>query len=152
MRTIHRDIVSATIFSKDGKLFQARKNQSGGGVYIDCWHIPGGGIDEGEDKLSAIVREIKEETSLDISSYSLELIDDLGTGTSEKTLKDTGEHVLCEMKFYIYKVTLDTTAAETPITLSEELEEYRWTDLSELKDLKLTPPSVNLFDRLGWIE
>ena len=50
MNEICRDIVSALIWSKDEKLFLGRKHPEKGGVYADCWHIPGGGIDEGEDK------------------------------------------------------------------------------------------------------
>lgn len=41
MREIERQIVSALIFSKDGKLFQGMKDPNKGGVYSDCWHIPG---------------------------------------------------------------------------------------------------------------
>jgi len=64
MRKIKRDSVSALIFTKDGKLFQGMKDPAKGGVYADCWHIPGGGIDEGEDKRTALIREIQEETGI----------------------------------------------------------------------------------------
>ena len=47
MREINRDIVSAIMLSKDKRIFLAKKNPNKGGVYIDCWHIPGGGIEEG---------------------------------------------------------------------------------------------------------
>src|SRR5271155_866423 len=93
MREINRDIVSAILVSKDSKVFQAKKNSKKGGVYIDCWHIPGGGIEEGEDLVEALNREVLEETNIDISPYTIELFDDKGTGKSEKTLK-TGEKVM----------------------------------------------------------
>jgi 8-oxo-dGTP pyrophosphatase MutT (NUDIX family) len=54
MTTIYRDIVCALFFSKDGKLLVGMKDSKGGGVYSDCWHIPGGGVDEGEEKLDAL--------------------------------------------------------------------------------------------------
>lgn len=151
MRTIERDIVSALIFSKDGKIFQGKKNPNGGGVYSDCWHIPGGGVHERETYTEAVIREVREETGIDVSNYDLVLIDDAGRGESEKTLKETGEKVLCKMKFDVYKVVLETTAADTKISLDDDLAEYRWTDPKELKDLKLTPPSVELFQRLGYL-
>lgn len=150
MKTIHRDIASALIFSKDGKLFQGKKNPKGGGVYLDCWHIPGGGLDDGDTYTEAIVREVREETGINISNYVLVLVDDVGTGESEKTLPD-GEKVLCKMRFTVYKIQLETNAADTKVTLDDELAEYRWTDPKELKDLKLTPPSVELFQRLGYL-
>ncbi|MDB5190042.1 MAG: hypothetical protein JWN49_368 [Parcubacteria group bacterium] len=151
MRSINRDIVSALIFSKDGKLFQGMKNPTDGGVYSDCWHIPGGGIDEGEEKITALVREVKEEVGIDISSCLIELIDDQGKGEAEKTLKDTGERVLCHMTFNVYKVTLDIDADDVVVSLDDDLVTYQWTKLEDLKTLKLTPPSIMLFKRLGYL-
>jgi len=157
MRTIQRDIVLALIFSKDGKLFQGKKNPKEGGVYSSgiyskCWHIPGGGVNSGEDEKAALIREILEETDVDISNYPIELIDDEGSGESEKILKDTGEKVLCQMKFKVFKVIIfDKNADEISISLKDDLAESRWTDLSELPSLELTPPSVVLFTRLGYL-
>ncbi len=151
MRTIHREIVSALIFSQDGKLFQGMKNPKDGGVYADCWHIPGGGIDDGEDKLTALVREIKEETGITVPIDKIELVDDQGRGESEKVLKNTGERVLCKMKFNVYKITLDQNATDIRVNLEDDLVSYQWIDLVELKNVKLTPPSVILFQRLGYL-
>lgn len=151
MRTVEREIVSALIFSKDGKLFQGMKDPKDGGVYADCWHIPGGGIDDGEELIPALIREIKEETGLDISQSHIELIDDKGRGQSQKTLKDTGETVLCNMKFNVYKVQLDVDANEVPVSLNDDLVRFQWVDPKDLKDIKLTPPSVILFRRLGYL-
>lgn len=149
MRTVTRDIVSALIFSKDGKLFLGKKDPAHGGVYPDCWHIPGGGVDAGETKEQALVREIKEETGIDISTSDIALVDDSGKDTTEKTLKDTGEQVLCHMNFTVYKAILDTNAVDVNISLTDDLVEYMWVDVSQLGTLKLTPPSVELFRRLG---
>lgn len=151
MRTINRDIATAMIFSADGKLFQGQKDPNKGGVYSDgYWHIPGGAVKEGETLDQALIREVKEETGLDITDLPYELIDDEGTGTSEKTLP-SGEKVLAVMKFYVYKVTLPTKAEDTAISLNDDLATYRWTDMSELKNIKSTPPSVELFTKLGYI-
>jgi 8-oxo-dGTP pyrophosphatase MutT (NUDIX family) len=153
MRTINREIVSALIFSKDSKLFQGMKAEGKGGVYSDCWHIPGGGVDEGEDKITALIREIKEETGIDISLYKIELVDNFGKGESEKILKDTEEKVLCKMNFYVYKIAIDDKyASEIKVELNDDLVKYKWFDLIDLKNIKLTPPSVELFKRLGYIK
>lgn len=152
MKTISREIVAAIIFSKDGKIFQGMKDSHGGGVYADCWHIPGGGVDDGETKEQALIREIKEETGIDLSLYKAELIDDIGTGESEKVLKDTGEKVLCKMKFNVFKIEIsDKLANEIEIHLNDDLKEYAWREVSDLKNVKLTPPSIGLFKRLGYI-
>ena len=152
MRTIYRDIVSALIFSKDGKLLMGMKDPSKGGVYSDCWHIPGGGVDEGEEKLDTLKREVMEETGIDISSCKISLVDDAGSGESEKTLKDTGEKVLCKMKFYVYKVEVnDKSSIEVETKLNDDLVKIEWVSLKDLRSYKLTPPSIKLFTKLGYL-
>lgn len=153
MREITREIVSALIISKDNRLFQGKKDPQKGGVYVDCWHIPGGGIDDGEDMTTALIREIKEETGIEISQYNIELIDNSGRGESIKTLKDTSEKVICKMNFNVFKIVIeDKLANEINVSLDDDLVEYQWTPLNELNSIKLTPPSIELFKRLGYIK
>jgi len=149
MKTIYRTIVSALIFSKDGKLLMGMKDPKDGGVYADCWHIPGGGVDEGETKEQALRREILEEVGVDIASCKVALVDDQGTGETEKTLKDTGEEVFCKMQFNVYRVDIDQNADKIKTELSDDLVKLAWVDLTDLNNYKLTPPSVALFKRLG---
>jgi 8-oxo-dGTP pyrophosphatase MutT (NUDIX family) len=151
MRTIQREIVFAVLFSKDGKILQALQTPGGRGVYPGCWGIIGGGVDQGEDHRAALNREFLEETGIDISIYPVEFIDE-SKGKGEKTLKGTGERVLAEMNFHTYKIVMaDKAADEVKVVLDDEHSEYRWTELAELKHLKLTPPSVDLFTKLGYL-
>jgi 8-oxo-dGTP diphosphatase len=150
MRQIERNIVSGLIFSNDGKLFQGQKDPHKGGVYCDCWHLPGGGVEPGEDKKAALAREIKEETGIDISGGKIELADDSGTGESKKVL-GTGEEVLCKMRFFVYRIDINENSADIKISLNDDLVKYRWTDPKELPRLQLTPPSAELFAKLGYI-
>ncbi len=152
MRTIKRNIVAAMIVSNDGKIFQCMKRPNQGGVYPDLWHMPGGGVEEGETQKQALIREIKEETGINISTCKLVLIDDAGRGVSEKTLEDTGEKVLCEMEFAVYRVAIEEPAEKIEVALGNELGKYVWTPASELKNKKLTPPSEELFRRLGYLK
>jgi 8-oxo-dGTP pyrophosphatase MutT (NUDIX family) len=150
MRTIHRDIVGALIFSKDGKLFHARGTDKG--VYPDCWKIPGGGIEEGESKEDALRREVMEETGIDITPYQIELVEDAATGESEKTLKETGERVLVQMNFYTYRIIIaDKNADEISIVLDDEFTRYEWHSLEQLKTVKITPPSEGILKKLRYI-
>jgi len=151
MKQIKREIVSALIFAKDGKFFQGMKDAQKGGVYSDCWHIPGGGVEAGEDKGEALKREIKEEAGIDAAGYKIVLVDDTGRGESIKTLQ-TGEKVICKMDFFVYKIAInDKNSDEIKISLDDDLVKYRWTDPKELKNLKLTPPSTELFKKLGYL-
>ena len=61
MKTIH---VVAAIIKRDGKIFAT---QRGYGDFKDGWEFPGGKVEPGETPEEALVREIKEELSADIT-------------------------------------------------------------------------------------
>lgn len=151
MRTIERDIVSAVLVSADGKIFQGLSNPLRGGVYPDCWKIPGGGTEEGEDKETTLRREVFEETGIDISRFVPELVQDSEFGMAEKTLKDTGERVNVHMNFFTYRVLLDKRANDIPVRVDDEFSDYRWCSPEELKELKIPEPSRVLFKQLGYL-
>lgn len=153
MRSIHRTIVSALIYSKDNKIFFGRKAENKGGVYNDFWHLPGGGVDEGESQQEALIREIEEEVGIDISPYKIELIDNKGKGTSEKVLRTTHEKVICHISFNVYKVVIDNKTSENiEVSLDDDLVQYIWIDVSQIGTIKHTPPSIKLFKRLGYLK
>jgi len=151
MRTIHRNIASAVILSKDEKILFGMKNPSKGGVYADKWHIPGGGIEEGETLEGGLRREILEEVGIDVNDCGVSLLDNKGNGESEKTLKDTGEVVLCKMSFNVFLVRVTKNSDEISVKPEDDLVKYLWVDKDKVKDLDLTPPSIDLFKRIGWI-
>ena len=152
MKHIHRDIVSVVIFSSDKRILMGKKDPKKGGVYIDCWHIPGGGIEDGEDIVHALTREVKEEVGIDISSYHIRLVDNSQKGTAEKILKETGETVIVDMNFNVYEVTItDKKSQDIKVTLHDDLVEYKWFPLKELRSIQLTPPSIVLFKKMGFL-
>jgi 8-oxo-dGTP diphosphatase len=61
-----RKAAKALIFFKGKYLFLLRSAKDN--VRPLEWDIPGGGIEPGESKKEALIREVKEETGLDISS------------------------------------------------------------------------------------
>lgn len=151
MRTVKRNVVAILLFSRDEKIFQGLRDPAHGGVWPDCWNIPGGGVDDGESKEDAIRRETLEETGVNISKYPLEMVDDVGSGITEKTLRETGERVIVDMKFTVYKVVLDKNAADVKVNFDHEFIEGKWSTIEEAKKLKLTPPTIELFTRLGYL-
>ena len=152
MRTIKRDIVVALIYSKDGKLLMGWRDNKGG-VYPECWHIPGGGVEEGESNEEAIIREIKEEVGLDLSGYTIEFVGNEDKGTAEKILKDTGEKVLVDMQFFLYKIVItDQLSSEITLQVSDEFTKTQWFTISELSTVKLAQPSEKYFRKVGYIK
>lgn len=149
MRTITRDIVGAVLISSDGKILLGRTAHDAGGVYLGTWVIPGGGIDDGETREQAVIREVKEETHHDISNLEISLIGDSAKGESEKILKDTKERVLVKMNFIEFKVVFPQSADELGVLPTEELVELQWFSPDELSDITIAPPTKALFIRMN---
>jgi len=153
MRTITRTIVSAIIFSKDSKMLMGRKDPAKGGVYPDAWHIPGGGIDEGETLEDALIREVEEEVGINIRPYPIKHIPFVGRGEAEKTLKETGERMLCQMEFNRFEIHIDDKVAdEITTTLNDDLVEVRWFDRDELATITHIPGGKEFFVEMGYME
>jgi len=121
MRAINRTIVSGLIFPNEGLLLMGMKDSQGGGVYADCWHIPGGSVDEGETQERALYREMREEVGIDTNKCKVLRVDDKDQGQSKKILKDTGEEVLCEMQFNVYRIDVRKGANDINLKMSDDL-------------------------------
>lgn len=56
------------------------------------------------------------------------------------------------MKFNVYEVQINLKSDEIKTLAGDDLTILEWVELGKLKDYKLTPPSVILFERLGYIK
>ncbi|HEY5668036.1 MAG TPA: NUDIX hydrolase [Candidatus Saccharimonadales bacterium] len=147
LRKIQRDIVGAFIFSSDDKLLLGKSIK--GGVYPDCWIVPGGGVEPNETLLEALKRETLEETGIDITDALIEQIEGELSGQSEKTLRDTSEKVLVEMTFYNFKVTLPEPADSVKLIHEDDFVEAEWFNSDELSGIKLSQPTITTLQRMG---
>ena len=84
--------------------------------------LPGGGLEPGESFEQAAVREVKEETGIDIRLDDLELIRRKEHNLPERSI---------EGAIYVVRIK----ALEIPIKLSNEHDEYYWIKPSTLKNL-----------------
>jgi len=142
MRIIERKIVAALIVTKDNKYLFGRKDPKQGGVYTDCWQMPGGGIDKGETQHQALIREVFEEVGIDISNGKIELVDDSFYDESKKTLRDTGEKVLCKMFFNDYLVMLNLLSDELNPKAGDDFCHCQWLEKKRFNIIK-SNPTVN---------
>ncbi len=115
--------VSAAIF-RDGRVLIVRRAQPPAqGLHT----LPGGVVELGETLGQAVIREVREETSLEIEPLAL-------AGYHEAIARDAGGRI--ERHFVILPFAARWIAGE--IALSAELAEARWLLPSELAGLKTT--------------
>ncbi|KKS30038.1 MAG: hypothetical protein UU89_C0015G0013 [Parcubacteria group bacterium GW2011_GWC2_42_11] len=150
MREIERIIVSGLVFSKDGKLLMGLKDPAKGGVFPDVWHLPGGGVDEGESLKDALARELREEVGLDVTNARIIRVPNIGKGSSEKTLPD-GEKVLCHMEFNRFEVHFDKDSDEIDVKPGSDLVETKWFEKSELSSVKQIPGGREFFQEMEYM-
>ena len=115
--------VSAAIFRDGRVLIVRRARPPAQGLHT----LPGGVVELGETLEQAVIREVREETSLDIEPLAL-------AGYREAIARDAGGRI--ERHFVILPFAARWIAGE--IALSEELAEARWLLPSELAGLKTT--------------
>ena len=116
--------VSAAIL-RDGKVLLARRAR---GAATGLFSLPGGVVEIGETLSEAIIREVREETSLAIEPIGL-------AGFREAITRDTDDRI--ERHFVILPFAARWLAGE--VTLNEELSEARWLYPAELTGLPTTP-------------
>jgi 8-oxo-dGTP diphosphatase len=115
--------VSAAIF-RDGKVLIVRRGRAPAkGIYT----LPGGGVELGETLEAAVIREVREETSLDIEPLAL-------AGYRQLIARDANGKI--ERHFVILPFAARWLAGE--ISLNEELAEANWLLPSQLAGLDTT--------------
>jgi 8-oxo-dGTP diphosphatase len=130
--------VSAAIF-RDGRVLIVRRAQPPAqGLYT----LPGGGVELGETLADAVIREIREETGLEIEPLAL-------AGYRQVIARDGAGQI--ERHFVILPFAARWIAGE--VSLNEELAEARWLKPSELSGLETTEGLADIvataWERIG---
>jgi ADP-ribose pyrophosphatase YjhB (NUDIX family) len=115
--------VSAAIFHDGRVLIVRRARPPAHGLYT----LPGGGVELGETLEQAIIREVREETGLEIAPLAL-------VGFREAIARDAAGRIA--RHFVILPFAARWAGGE--IALSEELAEAHWRKPDELAGLKTT--------------
>ncbi|MFZ0422125.1 MAG: NUDIX hydrolase [Xanthobacteraceae bacterium] len=120
--------VSAAIFREGRVLIVRRARSPAHGLYT----LPGGGVELGETLEQAVVREVREETALDVAPVGL-------VGFRQAIAHDGGGRV--ERHFVILPFAARFIGGE--ISLNDELAEAHWLKPAELSGFQTTE---GLFD------
>jgi len=115
--------VSAAIV-RDGKVLAVRRARS---PALNLYTLPGGGVEIGETLHEAVIREVREETGLDVEPVTL-------AGEREVIVRDAQGQV--ERHFVILCFAARWRAGE-PV-LNDELDDARWIDPAEIENLRTT--------------
>lgn len=94
-------------------------------IELSTWDIPGGGIEKGEIASEALIREIKEETGINISSCKISPIKNWIL--QKKEIRFGGVDFLCILENY------------QKIKLSSEHFRAKWFDAKEIMDSEEIP-------------
>lgn len=147
MKTIYKTIVSAIITSHNGKILLVLDES---GIYRGCWHNLGGSVEDGKKYEQILLEKILSSTGLDLSRYPLEQLDYIG-GASQNT-DSSNEIATYVIKFIYFKVHInDRDSSEFLIKPINKSRRVEWFDLSDLSKLKLTPPGIILYKKLGYL-
>ena len=122
----HIEVVAA-IICKGGKIFAT---QRGYGEWKDWWEFPGGKMEVGETPEEALVREIREELSAEIS-------------VDEFLCTVEYDYPAFHLKMHCYLCSLVTEALHL-----NEHEAARWLTKDELNSVKWLPADVELISHL----
>jgi mutator protein MutT len=121
------------VLVRDGEiLLEKRKNEPGKGK----WSIPGGLVELGETVEQAVIREMKEETGLDVEKpEQVDVVDSITR--DEKS----------EIKYHFVIVDYFLRLKGGELKASSDAEELRWVRLDELEHYDLTRTLRTFFQR-----
>ena len=127
-----RSGVGILVLNKDNKVFVARRidNQK------NFWQMPQGGVDEGEDHLTAAYRELEEETSIK-NVVLIKELDGLVSYELPKNLLGViwkGKYRGQEQKWFVMRFLGKDTEIDIK-TKYPEFCEWKWINLENITDL-----------------
>ena len=127
-----RDGVGIIVLNKDNKIFVAKRIDNP----RNFWQMPQGGVDEGENFLSAAYRELEEETSIKNVKLIKE-IDELTTYLLPKHLLGViwkGKYKGQKQKWFLMRF-LGNDKEINIHTNKPEFLEWKWIDLEKITDV-----------------
>lgn len=99
----------------------------------EMWELPGGKVEKGEFFTDALVREIKEETNLDVNVGDF----------AEAIQNDYSHKRTVQIMMY-----LDVTGGE--VKISEEHTDWMWADIEKIRTLDVSTSLEKMLKKKDW--
>ncbi|KPB06290.1 NUDIX hydrolase [Bacillus sp. CHD6a] len=112
------DVTYVLLFDEQGENVLMVKNKGKNASY---YTLPGGAVETGETLEEAAIREVKEETGLDVEIHGV-------FSVGEAFFEDRGHHAV----FFTFRGII--IGGEINISMPEEIEEITWMDSEKAED------------------
>lgn len=99
----------------------------------EMWELPGGKVEKGEHFADALVREIKEETNLDVNVGDF----------AEAIQNDYSHKRTVQLMMYLENIRGE-------VKISEEHTDWMWASLEKIKDLEISTSLKKCLEKRNW--
>ncbi len=124
-------VTAAILVEKDGKFLLAERNKEN---YNGYWIIPGGGVDFGERLSDAAIREIKEETNLDVEIKKLIC--------HKEIINVPGDYHSIIFFYLAFPVSQDVQS-------NDDISQARFFSVDEIKKMKIAESVQMVLEEMG---
>lgn len=100
----------------------------------EMWELPGGKVEKGEFFVDALVREIKEETNLDVNVGDF----------AEAIQNDYSHKRTVQIMMYL-------TDVEGEVKISEEHTDFMWASLDKIRTLEISTSLKKVLEKKNWV-
>ena len=100
----------------------------------EMWELPGGKVEKGEHFADALVREIKEETNLDVNVGDF----------CEAVQNDYSHKRTVQLMMYLDDI-------EGSVEISEKHTEYMWASIEKIESLELSSSFKKVLEKKNWL-
>lgn len=128
-------IACKAIIAKDGKVLVLREASTyDEGVNVGKYDIPGGRVEMGEPFREGLLREVREETGLEVT-------------IGEPIFVGEWFPIIKGVKTQIVAIFFVCIPEPGVITLSIDHDDYRWVTVEQARQLPISPPGVEVIEK-----
>jgi 8-oxo-dGTP diphosphatase len=129
--------VGAIVIDKGAILLVKRDREPAKGQ----WSLPGGRVERGESLREAVVREVREETGIDVDVDGL-------IGIAERIVRDDDG----DIEFHYVILDYIATSRSAAVKAGDDVSDARWVPVGEMADMHLTAGLLEFLSDRGVLE